>query len=114
MSLRDVDVSEWPTLRYAGKAVTLERGRDFICQSNDFSGGIADHPLGHPHVLTVSGLEKIVMLTDDDDMKMLLDARVSRMERERATRELFQRDPEKVRFRKDVERLRKIHREGNG
>ena len=117
MSLEDIDVSEWPTLRFGGSSVRLKKGTDYLCVSRDASwmGGYPKQTKSrHDHILTLVGLEKIVELTDDPDMRAMLQRRLSERERREAGRRLLERDPEKVAFRKDIDRLRRIHMEGNG
>ncbi len=111
MSVEDIDTSEWPTLRFGGSSVRLKRGADYVCVS---ARGEVARQGGHDHVLTLSGLEKIVTLTDDDDMRQLLLTTRAAMARGRQHEVLMPRDPERVAFRKDHDRLRRIHREGNG
>lgn len=103
---REVDMDDWPTVKYDGRAVTLDRGADFVCVSHDpqlpnsvtISGG--SHR--HVHLLTQSGLVKLTELIRDGSLYDVL----------RAQREA--RDPEKVAWRKDQARLKRIHAEGNG
>lgn len=114
MSIEDIDVSAWPMLRFGGSSVRLQKGADYVCVTNRFMAG--DELMGktHDHVLTLTGLEKIVTLTDDEDMRQLLLTKRAAMARGRQHEVLMPRDPERVRFRMDHDRLRRIHREGNG
>lgn len=102
---RDVNTDKWPIVTYGEKTVTLERGADFVCVSRDpmLPNSVTISGIGgHVHLLTQSGLVKLTELIDADTLKDVL----------RAQREA--RDPEKVAWRKDRERLQRIHAEGNG
>lgn len=112
MSLEDIDTREWPTIRFGGASVRLKKGSDYICVSKRET----HDPLTkeHDHILTLAGLEKIVLLTDDEDMRQLLEAKKIAQKDHVYHEVLLPRDPEKEAFRKDHDRLRRIHREGNG
>lgn len=112
-----VDVQDWPTLRYRDRAVRLRRGSDFICASHDpmlpnsiTIVGIGGGAGGHIHLMTREGIAKLGYLMDSDELRRL------------ATVQLFAdrgegyvpRDPERIAWRKDPERLKKLHGEGNG
>jgi hypothetical protein len=103
MKLTELDMSEWPTIRYGGRSVTLDEGLDYIHLRF----------LKNP-TLTLGGLEKLVSLTDDEELRAVYQARRARARAMIEKSQTLEVDKEKRDWRRDPARLQKLHREGNG
>lgn len=106
MNFEDIDVSDWPTLRYADKEVTLVRGADFICLEAPLPRDV-EIPVerDHKHIVTSSGLDKLMGLVGTT-------LPLVQMTRDRNPD--FMGGLQKRDWLTSTTRLKKIHREGNG
>lgn len=110
----EIDVDAWPRLAFAGRTVVLEKGHDFICALMDpiAPGSVTIFGIhGHVHIVTMDGVAKLAELMDSDDLRALAKRRQAQTFYNPAPEP---RDPERVAFRTDVDRLKRVHREGNG